>query len=547
MLCYPLFDKVFFTEPVGILSLSAYLRQFGYQVLVCDDFLYGRSCDEVARHVISCDPGMLGISMTCEREFHDGCKLALNVRNSGFPGMIVAGGDFASFHTEELLSDSLFDVVMVGEGEETFRELLDSLCGGLPIDVIPGVATSKNPQPRKRTAIQNLDVLPFLDRSVLANMIEQNGGSLKGMQATLPTGRGCYGGCAFCSIWKGAGLMAGGAYREYGINRIISEMAHVHDRFGITDFYCCSAQFLSTSKTRAEERARTFAEHIERIGFEPSIFLYLRCDNVTESIAAYLRRARATTLFIGVESFDDRTLDKLNKGLTAAQITEALTMLEDEGYSCDYRSTFRLKLGFIMFTQWTDLEGLRKNLEGCRRFRIPPKKMAYTLQVHKENDLVDAQKASSSPMDVGFNELTPEALFVRENYLSVLEQMIPALEAMRAFQKADLELPLEVSNETWHVVDSINHFAYDAFERLLYYAEQDSREGIACAKALVHEAAEFVKALNVAGVVEAVKSTASPSRLKCVESHLERGLDNPQIMQEGKESHKAAPLIGRTP
>ena len=544
VLCYPLFDKVFFTEPVGILSLSAYLRQFGYSVAVRDDYLFGRSCSEVAQFVVAEAPAIIGVSMTCEREYHDGCQLLDSIRGLGYRGMLVAGGDFASFHAQTLLEGAHADVVIIGEGEESFRELLDSLREGAPLDDIPGVATAKNPHPRKRAALRDLDALPFLDRSVLAQMIRQNGESLKGMQASLPTGRGCYGGCAFCSIWKGAGLIAGGAYREYGVDRILAEMAHVHSSFGVTEYYCCSAQFLSASRKRAEQRAQSFADGIESIGFVPSIFLYLRCDNVTESIASNLRRAHATTLFIGVESFDDHTLEKLNKGLTAQQIEQALTLLQDVGYSCDYRAPFRLKLGFIMFTQWTSLDGLRKNLDGCRKFGIPPKKMAYTLQVHEENDLVDAKKAASSPMDVGFNELPPEALFVREHYLRVLDQMIPALEAMRAFQKADLGLPEDVDAATWHIVDRINEYAYAAFGKLLDLAEGFDDDG---ARELLRETAAFVQGLDVAGVMQRVRNAAAPERLKCVESHLERGLDNPQIMPEGEARHSAAPLVGRIP
>ena len=172
------------------------------------------------------------------------------------------------------------------------------------------------------------------------------------------------------------------------------------------------------------------------------------------------------------------------------------------------------------------------------------KKMAYTLQVHEENDLVDAKKAASSPMDVGFNELPPEALFVREHYLRVLDQMIPALEAMRAFQKADLGLPEDVDAATWHIVDRINEYAYAAFGKLLDLAEGFDDDG---ARELLRETAAFVQGLDVAGVMQRVRNAAAPERLKCVESHLERGLDNPQIMPEGEARHSAAPLVGRIP
>ena len=49
MLIYPLFDKVFFTEPVGLCMLAAYLKLYGLTAQVYDGFLQGESLDTVAK------------------------------------------------------------------------------------------------------------------------------------------------------------------------------------------------------------------------------------------------------------------------------------------------------------------------------------------------------------------------------------------------------------------------------------------------------------------------------------------------------------------
>ena len=542
-LCYPLFDKIFFTEPIGLIALSAYLKREGYSVHVNSGFLYGLSCEESAERVLAKQPFMVGISINCAREVEDGLRFAKYLREKGYKGYCVAGGDFAGFHRDELVDANVFNAIILGEGEEPFCEMLDAIFSGRGIENIDGIVTYNNRTPKTRENISDLDSLPFLDRGVLQEMIIQNGGSVDGIQASVSTSRGCYGGCAFCSIWKGAKLNKGKCFREFSIPHIVSEIDDIYRKYGVYDFYLCSAQFLPGRKELAEQRMIEMSSLISELEFRPSLFLYLRCDNVTGTVARCLVESGVTTVFIGVESFDDRILKKLRKGLTSEQIKNALNILQDYGFSSYYRSKHRMKLGFIMFTEWTDLNSLRINLKGCREFKIPPKKMVYTLQVHKENELDNVHTGGNNIFNIEFNDVRNDVGYVRNGYLRVLNIILPQLETMRAYQKAKLAISSELYEKTWSVVDAINSFAYDAFEQLIDIA--DSKE-YRLFEELLDKAMHLKESIRFNEVIEQLNNESPKERISCVESHLERGMDNPQIWTSEKQSVKT-PLIGRMP
>lgn len=525
-LCYPLFDKVFFTEPVGVCALASYLRSCGFEPWIATGFLRGESCTAVAQNVVSQRPRTVGISMNASREVEDGLLLAKEIRALGFEGPILAGGAFAGASAGRLLPDA-FDYLVFGDGEEPLAELLKHLVVGRPGDDVPGVASTASPDSERRAALKTLDTYPLMDRSVLAEMIACNGGSNAGIQASVMTGRGCYGGCKFCSVFEATKEMTGPRYRERAPRAIVAEMAMLHDRYEISDFYFCSAQFLPASAAAGEKRAAEFQEAVAILGFKPSIFLYLRCDNITPSVIHSLADSGVTTVFVGVESFDDATLLALGKGLTSKQIIGAIEVLQKAGYSSDYRAELRMKLGFMMFTPWTGLDGLERSARYCRQFGIPPKKMLYSLQIHEGTSLPDDLAGTASEECVVFADVAGPVQAVRVGYHEVFAELVFPLERMRALQKAQVIQDPELLAATFQVVDEVNRFAYDAFGELIDAARQGSVR-VATAR-LVAQAQRRRDEFDLPVLEGRIASSTKQLRNACVQSHLERGLDNPQI------------------
>ena len=78
--------------------------------------------------------------------------------------LVIMGGYHPTFQDEELLRSGLVDVVVRGEGEETFLDLLNSLENNRPLGSIPGISflqEGKLVRTAFRNPPQHLDLLPF--------------------------------------------------------------------------------------------------------------------------------------------------------------------------------------------------------------------------------------------------------------------------------------------------------------------------------------------------------------------------------------------------
>ncbi len=142
-----LFDVV--EAPLGLLSLQSYLdRELGDRVRlkIAKARVDFDNYDELKRLLMEYRPQLIGIrSLTFYKHFFH--KTISYIRNWGFDAPIVAGGPYASSDYATILNDSHIDVAVIGEGELTFKELVEAFLdnnGSLPADDvlggIPGIA-----------------------------------------------------------------------------------------------------------------------------------------------------------------------------------------------------------------------------------------------------------------------------------------------------------------------------------------------------------------------------------------------------------------------
>ena len=75
---------------------------------------------------------------------------------------VIAAGADASDHSDEYLAKGA-DYVLLGEGEETLGELMDSHTGrsSQPANEIIGLTSHNTPWASRRPDIKDLDALPF--------------------------------------------------------------------------------------------------------------------------------------------------------------------------------------------------------------------------------------------------------------------------------------------------------------------------------------------------------------------------------------------------
>lgn len=218
--------------PLGLAYLAAYLERSGHEVRVLDalaqgiqrveegkDWLrFGLGEHDISECLTGFQPDVVGISCMFTVQAGDSHRCA-EIAKKALPGApVVFGGAHASAAPHLVLRDNNVDIVVRGEGEITFAELVERIGARRNLDDVVGTSVRggdgsvRNNPPRP--LITDLDSLPYPARHLLPMDVYLSQSDLEyGMrfpQLYLSTSRGCSANCAFCSIrtiwgsgWRG--------------------------------------------------------------------------------------------------------------------------------------------------------------------------------------------------------------------------------------------------------------------------------------------------------------------------------------------------------
>ena len=117
------------TVPLGLMSMAATLRtRGGHNVRIVDGF-EGCGAEELARLASECRADVVGITGLTAHA-HDAMVAAQLVKEAHPTALVVAGGiHFSAVPEDTLRVCPHFDVVVLGEGEQTILELCDAVDG----------------------------------------------------------------------------------------------------------------------------------------------------------------------------------------------------------------------------------------------------------------------------------------------------------------------------------------------------------------------------------------------------------------------------------
>jgi len=148
--------------PQGLLSIAAYLRKQGHDVIVYDCLGPHATfdLDLQAKVILNCHPQIVGFSATTS-SFPDAADLALKIKEQSPNVITVCGGVHVSALQGKLLTDyPAFDYLISGEGEITMAHL----CAGDDPACIKGLIWRRDDEVvtnEPRPQITDLDSLPF--------------------------------------------------------------------------------------------------------------------------------------------------------------------------------------------------------------------------------------------------------------------------------------------------------------------------------------------------------------------------------------------------
>jgi radical SAM superfamily enzyme YgiQ (UPF0313 family) len=352
-------------ENLGLAVLAAYLAHHGCEVAIVDGYAENLEHAIVAGRAAAFAPDLVGFTCTYQ-SYADAEEVARRLRPR-LPGVhFTIGGEHATYAADFILGQAeSFDSVIRGEGEATLLELVRASPSRDGLDGIPGLWFRDGREIRRnpdRTAIADLDALPFAARDTLAQFADADRPILVGMLAS----RGCVSKCNFCNANEFFRLGGGRVVRRRSPANVVAEMAQLHTRYiqGLLDrgvdveLYFYDATFITrdqASKNWVREIARRLVEEGIRVPFR----CFVRADSFAETeededLLRLLKKAGLTSVFVGFESAGDAPLDAFNKGVKAQDNWTAARLLRKH-------SLLGVTNGFIMFSPYSTFPELRQN------------------------------------------------------------------------------------------------------------------------------------------------------------------------------------------
>lgn len=217
------------------------------------------------------------------------------------------------------------DVIVRGEPEWTVLELVRAWKRGESVQDVQGIHARDGDgllATPDRPACQDLDALPVPARDLLPNFLYSSPYSTR--VTALRTTRGCPGRCRFCD----AHLMVGYRMRTRSPVAVVNEMEDCVKGHG-TDYFA----ILDHTFTGRRQFVVDVCEQILRRRALRGVrwVCNTRVDFLNDDVVALMRKAGCLQVGIGIESADNAQLSAVKKGITEAQIRDAIQRLKRHG------------------------------------------------------------------------------------------------------------------------------------------------------------------------------------------------------------------------
>ena len=287
--------------------------------------------DWCAERVAAARPAIVGLTSVFQQHL---ASLALARRiKAQLPGtFIVLGGANceATMGLETVRQFPFVDAIVSGEGDRVFGDLALQLTGRTPRVDLPGVITQATAfaVPARASAstapaVGDLDALPYPEyRDFFEQFARSRFARTWQPSVFVETSRGCWWGekmhCTFCGL-NGETM----AYRSKSAPRALAELTHLAETYPECDIQVVDNILdLKYFKTLLPELA---ARKL------PVSLFYETKSNLKKDQVRLLRDAGVTTIQPGIESFSDRVLKQMKKGVSGLQNIQLLKWCKELG------------------------------------------------------------------------------------------------------------------------------------------------------------------------------------------------------------------------
>jgi anaerobic magnesium-protoporphyrin IX monomethyl ester cyclase len=343
--------SVFYTMPLALVAVASYLDPEKFEVLIID----GRLEKDALKKVLdeTRDAICFGTTVLTGAPIHDALVITGKVKKSNPQLTTVWGGWHPSLFPEETLEEKSIDVVVAGQGEITFAELLETLVAQKSFQGIPGLYFKESGRVIQNPArhMENINQFPPFNYELID---VQKYFDLKGRkQFDYISSQGCRFRCTFCAD----PMMYKRGWHGLDAERLGAELEQWWNAYRFDDLNFQDETFFTYS-----QRVSEIAEEFIKRKFSFTWFGTMRADQgyrLDEEILVLCKRSGLRKVMIGVEAGSQQMLDWMKKDITIEQVFYCAELCRRH----DIAITFNVIVGFPGESEQSIAESIRVTKE----------------------------------------------------------------------------------------------------------------------------------------------------------------------------------------
>lgn len=310
--------------PLSVLTIAAWPLADGFEIVLVDGTRYTR--EEAHRRVVeACKDALLfGSTGMIGPQVRDGLECTRKVKAANPKLTTIVGGWFASVAPEMHLETGVYDAAAIGQGELTFREVVQAVYAGEPLDNIQGLALWRDGQMVKTPpravvgwdALLNcpwhlLDVEDYRPPGYKPGRPRQRvngyGPITPQFQVSYYSSFGCPIQCTFCCSPQVSGLR----WKAMPADRMLDDLCEFQDRWGWDGVQFYDANFGVDIK-----RLTAFCEGVLERNRKFGWISYMQAETVIRSPKSTVDAIAESGMYnciLGAEAGSEDTMKRVRK------------------------------------------------------------------------------------------------------------------------------------------------------------------------------------------------------------------------------------------
>ncbi len=311
--------------PLGLLYISAFLNQKNHPHEVFDSTF--TNFESHTAYLDAYQPEVIGIYVNLMTKLNV-LKLIQYIKHSKVLQhcKIILGGPELRHYKADYLSHGA-DFVVIGEGENTFYELITALTQQSPWKEIHGLAFKNDNgeviETNERVLIKNIDELQFPNRQSidLYKYLEAWKSAHGYSSISVSTMRGCPYTCKWCSR-----AVYGGTYRRRSANLVAQELKSIKNIYNPDRIWFVDDVFTISHKW--------LAQFVEAVKNNDAIIPYeaiTRADRLNAEVLQLLKESGCERIWIGAESGSQKIIDAMDRRVDVMQVRSMIKLAKQVG------------------------------------------------------------------------------------------------------------------------------------------------------------------------------------------------------------------------